>query len=90
MGRCEFAQRDRTCFLSSCAMLLEAIKTGALKGTNGDDQYLAVVQRFGDNTDANAQLRALAHYGVTAWLVQTADVQLIEQPINHGIPVTCC
>jgi hypothetical protein len=38
-------QRDRTCFSSSCAMLLEAIKPGTLKGANGDDQYLAVVQR---------------------------------------------
>ena len=55
------SQRDRTCFSSSCAMLLEAIKPGTLKGPNGDDTYLAVVQRFGDSTDAKAQIRALAH-----------------------------
>jgi GH24 family phage-related lysozyme (muramidase) len=85
----QLAQRDRTCFSSSCAMLLEAIKPGTLKGANGDDQYLAVVQRFGDTTDANAQLRALAHFGVTARLVQNADFQLIEQQINRGIPVPC-
>lgn len=85
----QLAQRDRTCFSSSCAMLLEAIKPGTLKGPNGDDQYLAVVQRFGDTTDANAQLRALAHYGVTARLVQSADFQLIEQQIARGIPVPC-
>ena len=85
----QLAQRDRTCFSSSCAMLLEAIKPGTLKGANGDDQYLAVVQRFGDTTDASAQLRALAHYGVTARLVQTADFQLLEQQINRGIPVPC-
>ncbi|MCS5705009.1 glycoside hydrolase family protein [Synechococcus sp. FGCU-3] len=83
------SQRDRSCFSSSCAMLLEAIKPGTLKGANGDDQYLAVVQRFGDTTDASAQLRALAHYGVTARLVQTADFQLLEQQINRGIPVPC-
>jgi hypothetical protein len=83
------AQRDRTCFSSSCAMLLEAIKPGTLKGANGDDTYLAVVQRFGDTTDANTQLRALAHYGVTARLVQNADFQLIEQQITRGIPVPC-
>lgn len=70
-------------------MLLEAIKPGALKGANGDDQYLAVVQRFGGTTDANAQIRALAHYGVSARLVQSADFQLIEQQINRGIPVPC-
>jgi GH24 family phage-related lysozyme (muramidase) len=85
----QIAQRDRTCFSSSCAMLLEAIKPGTLKGANGDDQYLAVVQRFGDTTDASAQLRALAHFGVTARLVQDADFQLLEQQINRGIPVPC-
>jgi hypothetical protein len=85
----QLAQRDRTCFSSSCAMLLEAIKPGTLHGANGDDQYLEVVQRFGDTTDANAQIRALAHFGVTARLVQNADFQLIEQQINRGIPVPC-
>jgi hypothetical protein len=70
-------------------MLLEAIKPGTLKGANGDDQYLAVVQRFGDTTDASAQLRALAYYGVTARLEQDADFQLLEQQINGGIPVPC-
>jgi len=85
----QLAQRDRTCFSSSCAMLLEAIKPGTLQGANGDDQYLAVVQRFGDTTDAKAELQALAHYGVTARLVQDADFQLIEQQIARGIPVPC-
>ena len=85
----QLGQRDRTCFSSSCAMLLETIKPGTLKGANGDDQYLAVVQRFGDTTDASAQLRALAHFGVTARLVQNADFQLIEQQISRGIPVPC-
>jgi GH24 family phage-related lysozyme (muramidase) len=83
------SQRDRTCFSSSCAMLLESIKPGTLKGPNGDDTYLAVVQRFGDTTDAKAQIRALAHYGVTARLVQSADFQLIEKQIARGIPVPC-
>jgi hypothetical protein len=45
-----------------------------------------VVQRFGDTS---AQRRDLAHYGVTARLVQSADFQLIEQQINRGIPVPC-
>jgi hypothetical protein len=80
-------------------MLLEAIKPGTLKGANGDDQYLAVVQHLaladgkqqtsGATTYARAQLRALAHYGATARLVQTADFQLLEQQINCGIPVPC-
>jgi len=95
----QVTQRDRTCFSSSCAMLLEAIKPGTLQGANGDDQYLAVVQHLGvvdgeqrtsgDTTDANAQIQALAHFGVTARLVQNADFQLIEQQIARGIPVPC-
>jgi hypothetical protein len=95
----QLSQRDRTCFSSSCAMLLEALKPGTLPGANGDDAYLAVVQHLavadgkqqtsGDTTDANAQLQALAHYGVTARLVQTADFELIEEQIARGIPVPC-
>jgi hypothetical protein len=81
------SQRDRTCFSSSCAMLLEALKPATLQGANGDDAYLAVVQRWGDTTDAGAQLQALAHFGVTARLVQDADFQLLEQQIAGGIPV---
>jgi hypothetical protein len=83
------SQRDRSCFSSSCAMLLEALKPGTLPGTNGDDAYLAVVQRYGDTTDATAQLQGLAHYGITAQLVQDADFGLIEQQIARGIPVPC-
>jgi hypothetical protein len=70
-------------------MLLEAIKPGTLKGANGDDQYLAEVQGFGDTTDAGTKLRALAHFGVTAPLVQNAALPLIEQQINSGISVLC-
>jgi hypothetical protein len=82
-------QRDRTCFSSSCAMLLEAVKPGTLQGANGDDQYLAVVQRFGDTTDASAQLQALAHFGVKACIDRRADFLLIEKQIQRGIPVPC-
>jgi hypothetical protein len=85
----QLSQRDRTCFSSSCAMLLEAVKPGSLPGANGDDAYLAVVQRYGDTTDVHAQLQALAHFGVTARLVQTADFELIEEQIARGIPVPC-
>ena len=85
----QLSQRDRTCFSSSCAMLLEALKPGTLPGANGDDQYLAVVQRYGDTTDAGVQLQALAHYGISARLVQTADFALIEEQIARGIPVPC-
>ena len=68
---------------------MQEFESCRLKGPNGDDPYLAVVQRFDDSTDAPAQLRALAHFGVTARLVQTTDYPLIEQQIARGIPVPC-
>ena len=70
-------------------MLLEALKPGSLLGANGDEQYLAVMQRYGDTTDAGAQLQALAHFGVTARLVQDGDFQVIEEQNARGIPVPC-
>jgi hypothetical protein len=85
----QLSQLERTCFSYSCAMLLEALKPGTLPGANGDDQYLAVAQPYSDTTDANAQLQAFAHNGVTPWLVQTADLVLIEEQIARGIPVPC-
>ena len=85
----QVSQRDRTCFSSSCAMLLETLKPGTLKGPNGDDAYLKVVQRFGDTTDPTAQVKALATFGIKARRIITADFQLLERHIAGGVPVPC-
>jgi hypothetical protein len=78
-------QRQRMCFSSSCAMLLKARKPNALLGSNADDEYLQVVQRFGDTTDYGAQLKALKHFGLNAQLVQNGDFNLIEREVKeHG------
>ena len=69
-------------------MFVEVNKPGMLKGSNGDVQYLAVVQRFGDTTEASAQLIALVHSGVIARLVDYSDFQLIGQLINSGIIIS--
>lgn len=89
-----FSQRDsstehalRMCFSSSCAMLLETLKPGTLVGPNGDDTYLGRVLRYGDTTDAQAQIKALQSFGVTASLVQNASWKTIEAQIDKGIPV---
>lgn len=83
----QVSQRDRTCFSSSCAMLLEALRPGTLTGPNGDDQYLARVQRYGDTTNASAQLQALASFGVEAKFIQRADWATLERSIGRGVPV---
>ena len=89
-----FSQRDsatehalRMCFSSSCAMLLEALKPGTLTGPNGDDVYLGRVLRYGDTTEAPAQIKALASFGVQARMVQNASWRTIEEQIDKGIPV---
>ncbi len=82
-------QARRMCFSSSCAMLLAFLKPGALTGPNGDDQYLARVQQFGDTTDPAAQIQALASYGITARFSNQASISTLEEQIAAGIPVPC-
>lgn len=82
-------QGRRMCFSSSCAMLVEFLKPGTLAGPNGDDQYLRVVQRYGDTTQYPAQLKALEHFDVKADFVQNADFSLLRRQIDAGIPTPC-
>ncbi|MEB3235361.1 MAG: glycoside hydrolase family protein, partial [Cyanobacteriota bacterium] len=89
MDSADRSQAARMCFSSSCAMLLQYLKPGALKGPNGDDQYLKRVQQYGDTTDAAAQIRALSAFGIKAQFVQNADFGLIERQVAAGVPVPC-
>lgn len=89
-----YSQRDsatqhalRMCFSSSCAMLLETLKPGTLSGPNGDDAYLGRVLRYGDTTDAGAQIQALRSFGVKARFTNKANWDTIEYQIKLGIPV---
>ncbi len=92
-----FSQRDsalngqaqRMCFSSSCAMLTAYLRPGSITGPNADDQYLKRVQQYGDTTDANAQIKALASYGITARFVQNADWADLERQISRGVPIPC-
>lgn len=83
------SQAERMCFSSSCAMLLEFLRPGTLRGGNGDDQYLGVVRPFGDTTDAAAQVRALAKMGVQSRFAHDVDFLQIERQIDRGVPVPC-
>ncbi len=89
-----YQQRDsvtrhgsRMCFSSSCAMLLNALKPGILDGPNGDDAYLGRVLRYGDTTDAMAQIRALRSYGLEAEFKRDGRFEDIKELIDQGIPV---
>lgn len=82
-------QGRRMCFSSSCAMLVAYLKPGVIGGPNGDDQYLAIVNKYGDTTDPNAQLKALSYCGVKARFVKNANWKTIESQINSDIPVPC-
>lgn len=80
-------QAHRMCFSSSCAMLVSTLKPGALPG--GDDQYLGIVNQFGDTTDAQAQVQALEKLGIIARLNTACDFSTIEEQINKSFPVPC-
>ena len=88
-----FSQRDnyrdasRTCFSSSCAMLLEALKPGTLPGEKGDDLYVRRVFEYGDTTDAYTQLKALLSYEVSAKFKQDCSINTVKEQIDAGKPV---
>lgn len=85
-----FSQRDnakdplRTCFSSSCAMLLATLDPDAIEG---DDEYIGEVYKYGDTTEASAQIQTLRHFGVEAKFVQNADWGTVESQLKKGIPV---
>jgi GH24 family phage-related lysozyme (muramidase) len=79
-------QRDpgRTCFSSTCAMLLSYLKPGII---SGDDQYIKTVFEYGDTTNPNVQVKALKEYGVTAEFRQDGNFSDVTNLIKSGIPV---
>ena len=82
--RDNYRDASRTCFSSSCAMMLKFLKPNSIKG---DDDYLRTVFSFGDSTNSNAQLSALKHYGLTAKFVTNGSRDLIKKQIDLGKPV---
>ncbi|QCH15543.1 lysozyme [Synechococcus sp. CB0101] len=77
----------RMCFSSTCAMAAAFLKRGALTG-NGqlDDQYLALVQRHGDTTDANAQVAALHSLGLQARFRTDGSIEDLIEQLKRGLP----
>ena len=61
------SQGERMCYFSSCAMAAAFIQPGCLSGKGqADDHYLQLVQRYGDSTNAAAQVQALGCLGIRA------------------------
>lgn len=85
-----YSQRDnyrdanRTCFSSSCAMLLSGLIPEAI---DDDDDYIKTVFEVGDTTEAWVQLSALKQYGVDAEFKQNGSWADIEKLLRNGIPV---
>jgi len=73
----------RECFSSSCAML--AMYWG--KVSKGDDEYNAVRAKYGDTTDAQAQLAALRSLGLKADFFTNGTPAALEREIDAGRPV---
>ena len=85
-----YSQRDnyrdanRTCFSSSCAMLLKYLKPSSIKN---DDDYIKTVFSIGDTTQAWVQIEALKKYGVTSSFRQDCGWSDIDAQLIKGIPV---
>lgn len=88
-----FPQRDnyrdasRTCFSSSCAMLLEFMKPGTLPGTKGDDKYVQKVFSLGDSIYPAVQIQALAAYGLKATFTANSTFFQLDSQLRSGKPV---
>lgn len=86
-----FSQNDnasgtgyRECFSSSCAMV------AAYYGKIGsDDAYNVIRAKYGDSTDASAQIRALRELGLTATFHTDGSPDVLKDLIDAGIPVPC-
>ena len=72
----------RECFSSSSAML--ASFWGKV---SSDDTYNQIRSKFGDSTDAQAQLRALRSLGLVANFRTDGTPELLRQELNAGRPV---
>jgi hypothetical protein len=81
------SQGPRMCFSSSCAMAAAFLKPGALNGPGQlDDQYLALVQRHGDTTDANAQVKTLQSVGLQARFRTDGSIEDLIEQLRRGLP----
>lgn len=82
-----YSDPDGTCNSSSCAMCLEFLNPGTLKGPKGDDEYLRKVLALGRSTDHSVQTRVLQSYGVKSEFRYNLTFVDLEKELRAGKPV---
>jgi len=82
------AQGDRMCYSSTCAMAAAFLNPGCLDGQGQrDDRYLALVQRFGDTTNSQAQVAALRRLGIQATFRTDGRIEQLIAQLQLRIPI---
>jgi len=82
--RDNYRDATRTCFSSSCAMMLKYLKPDSIVS---DDDYIRKVFYNGDSTESTAQIKALFNYGLQARFFNRANVNTIKTQIDNNKPV---
>ena len=85
-----YSQRDnkkdplRSCFSSACAMLLKYVKPNSI---TSDDEYMVTVYKYGDTTEASAQVTALEQHGLNVAFRQDGGWSDIDSQLAKGFPI---
>ena len=82
-----YTNSERTCNSSACAMCLEYLKPGTLKGAQGDDAYIRKVFAIGDTTDHSVQTNVLNSYGVKSHFSYNLSFADLDREIANQRPV---
>ena len=78
---------DRMCYSSTCAMAVKYLQPNLLLGSNADDHYLKTVLKYGDTTQAFAQIKACADFGVIATFHRNGSRTTLQSELKAGYPV---
>jgi hypothetical protein len=82
------SQSRRMCFASSSAMLASFILPNCLRGKGQpDDQFLKIVNKFGDTTDANSQILALKYLGINAVFRKDGYLESLIGSLKQRVPI---
>jgi hypothetical protein len=82
-----YRDASRTCNSSACAMCLEFLKPGTLKGAQGDDAYIQKVFAIGDSTDHTVQTKVLEGYSIKSYFSYNLSFSDIDKSLSSGKPV---